>query len=215
MKELFLKHYLPVLLFVLGSLLIGLLPVLLTSKIKGDILVLGIVILLLAFFLTLIIGFIKHKYEERIIVKRQRKQLKKDLFQQLLDSGFINNEVSVLGYFQNYYTIISAERGFLDGKKWIEIIMLFDPKQQQQYIPKYIYEKLYEIDLKGCDYSWNSNCLTIRKVYGIKMPKYDVIITVLEKATKIFQQYNIGSITKENWDLSIEGSINHYNKSKY
>lgn len=163
---------------------------------------------ILVVFLTLVLGTLNYKFGDKLAFNKRKKGIKKDLFQEFIYKGFDDNEVSVSGYLENYYTIISDERDSTYPNKWIEIIILFNPKQQSQFIPNYVFQKLYKQGKNN--YSWNSNSLTIKKVYGLKIPKYRNIRDIIDEAIKILRDNNIESIKEEEWDSLLKESLTHY-----
>ncbi|PQJ77955.1 hypothetical protein [Polaribacter porphyrae] len=204
MKEIILKYYLPV----FGMTLIPIVPPLVINYNTPE---LGEMILwlsIMSIVLTLVLGTFQYKFGDRINTKRKKKQIKKDLFQRFISNGFSNNEVSVSGYFKDYFLVISPEKDEFQPNKWLEIEIIFNPKQQGQFIPVYVFQKLHK--LKRKEYTWNSNSLVIKKVYGFKLPKYDKIIAILDKAITDLKNNNIESIDYQNWNHSIGESLNHY-----
>lgn len=165
-------------------------------------------LLTLTVIITIVGGFLSQKFGDKIVTKRRKKVLRKEVFQEFLKQGFDNNEVSISGYVDEYYTIISAEQEIVQPRKWLEIVILFNPKQQNQFIPSYVFEKLYKLNKK--EYEWSSNCLTIKKVYGVKLPKYTEVRNLISEAVLILKNNNIESINEYDWDLSLSESVNRY-----
>ncbi|QTE22656.1 hypothetical protein [Polaribacter cellanae] len=204
MKKIILKYYLPI----FASALIFIAPIILINYSEDDFSDIIIGLSLLVIFLTFVLGTLNYKFGDKLTFNNRKKSIKKDLFQEFIYKGFDDNEVSVSGYLENYYTIISDERDSTYPNKWIEIIILFNPKQQSQFIPNYVFQKLYNQGKNN--YSWNSNSLTIKKVYGLKVPKYRNIRDIIDEAIKILRDNNIESIKGEEWDSSLKESVTHY-----
>ncbi|QTD38166.1 hypothetical protein JL193_02345 [Polaribacter batillariae] len=204
MKSVILKYYLPI--FALAFIFVA--PIILINYEEDNFSDMIIGLSILVIFLTLILGTLNYKFGDKLAFNKRKKAIKKDLFQDFIYNGFDDNEVSVSGYVENYYVIISDERDYSYPNKWIEITILFNPKQQNQFIPNYIFKKLYKQGKNN--YSWNSNSVTIKKVYGLKVPKYRTITNIIEEAIKILRDNNIASIKVEEWDLSLKASVTHY-----
>lgn len=206
MKEIILKYYLPV----FGMTLLPILPVIAINFNSEEFFQMFLWLSILSFSLTLVLGTFQYKFGGRLKNKRQQKLIKNELFQQFIYKGFTDNEVSISGYFKNYFIIISPEKEEFSERKWLEIVILFNPKQHNQFIPSHIFKKLYK--LKRKDYNWNSNSLTIKKVYGFKLPKYNNVRTILEIAIDDLEISNIIPIGLREWKLLINESVNHYNQ---
>ncbi|TVZ55242.1 hypothetical protein OD91_0488 [Lutibacter sp. Hel_I_33_5] len=206
MKDVILKYYFPVFGLCLGIIV----PMGIMNYDSDKIYELVLSLSILIIILTLLLGTFNYKFGNKIELKRKKRLLKKELFKQFVFKGFVNNEVSVSGYFNNYFIIISPEKDRVQPRKWIEIVLLFNPKQQNQFIPNYIFEKLYKINKKN--YTWNSNILTINIIYGIKMPSYNRIKKSIEEATQILKNNNIEPILLKDWELSTDESVKYYNQ---
>ena len=207
MKRNILKYYLPI----FATALTFVVPVILMNYKKADFLEMIIGLSVLVIFLTLLLGTLNYKFGDKLAFNKKKKSLKNEMFQQFIYKGFYDNEVSVSGYLDNYYLIISDERDVTYPNKWIEIVILFNPKQQHQFIPNYVFNKLYKQGKNN--YSWNANCLTIKKVYGLRIPKFHTIKEIIEEAIKILKENNVAPIREEEWDSSLEGSIIRYKQT--
>lgn len=204
MKEHLIKYYLPV----FGLTLALILPKVLTTYGADEFNNVALALSGVTILITLIGGFLNQKFGDKTVENRRRKALKKEAFQQFLKEGFDDNGFSVSGYVDEYFTIISAEQELLQPRKWIEIVILFNPKQQNQFIPTYIFKKLHKVNKK--QYEWSANCLTIRNVYGLKFPKYSKIKNMVDEAIIVLKQHNIESIDEYNWEDSIAESVNRH-----
>ncbi|MCH3883105.1 MULTISPECIES: hypothetical protein [Tenacibaculum] len=206
MKANFVKYYLPV----FGVALAAIFPVILLNYNSNELLDMIIGLSTVLIFITLLVGTLNYKFGDKLREKVQKKSLKKGLFQQFIYNGFDKNEVSVFGYIDDYSVTISDEQDS-QPRKWIKIVILFNPKQENQFIPRFVFNKLYEKGKRN--YSWNSNCLIIEKVYGFKMPKYISVRGIIKEAISLLKNNNISPIKVEDWNLSIEESVKHYNQT--
>ncbi|TYP98123.1 hypothetical protein C7447_103293 [Tenacibaculum adriaticum] len=205
MKEVLLKYYFPV----FGLALTMIAPIAILNYKSEDLLDMIIGLSILLTLITLFVGTLNYKFGDKFKIKAQKSALKKELFKQFIYNGFEDNGVSVFGYIDDYSITISAEQDY-QPRKWIKIIILFNPKLENQFIPRYVFNKLYKEGKRN--YSWNSNSLIIEKVYGFKMPKYTSLKDIIEDAIGILKQNNISPIKVEDWNLSIEESVKHYNQ---
>ncbi|APG64915.1 hypothetical protein LPB136_05875 [Tenacibaculum todarodis] len=206
MKANFVKYYLPV--FVVALTMIF--PIILLNYNSNEFLDMIIGLSAVLIFITLLVGTFNFKFGDKIKAKTQNKSLNKDLFQQFIYKGFDNNGVSIFGYIDKYSVTISDEQDS-QPRKWLKIVILFNPKQENQFIPRYVFNKLYDDGKRN--YYWSSNCLTIEKVYGFKTPKYASVREIIKEAINILKNNNISPIKAEDWNLSLEESVKHYNQT--
>ncbi|CAA0163003.1 conserved hypothetical protein [Tenacibaculum maritimum] len=207
MKANFIAYYLPV----FGTSIGMMFPVFLLNHKAEERLEMLVSMFTLAIIITILVGTYYYKYGDSIRFRDRKRALKKQLFTKFIETGFGNNNVSVSGYIDNYYCIISSEKELLDHQRWIEIMILFNPKQEQQYISRALFERLYKLNKR--QYTWNSNSLIIKKVYGIKFPVYETILKEIEEALQILKKHRISSICEAEWDLTIEESLINYHQT--
>ena len=106
MKEIILKYYLPV----FGMTLVPIAPSLIINYDTPEFDQLIFWLSMMSIVLTFILGTFQFKFGDKIHTKRKRKQIKKEMVQKFISKGFSNNDVSVSGYYKDYFVIISPEK---------------------------------------------------------------------------------------------------------
>ncbi len=213
-KSIFLTHYLPALLYVTGAILLAFLPLFFTEKIeKQEILAVIMVMILLILVLTFILGFLKSRFLDAYYLKRKKKTLEKKLFNDLVIAGFYKIETSVYGYIEGFLLFITPERGVFTEEKWLEIKILFNPKQQNQFISKKtLNELIKDKAFRNRNYSWSLNSLEIKKRYGFKLPKYNKLMNVITDAIDVLKNNKFVPIEYEEWNKTVNETMRHYNQ---
>jgi len=201
------KHFLRAFLIAVPFVLVPFISVFIDERDTNELTSVVIFILLLLVFATLLGGFISYKFGDRIKLKKDKKLLKKGLFNSFVEKdGFVNHNQFLNGIINGYFISVFNKEDY--PQHWIEVQIIFNPKQQNQYIPAYLFQKLKEQSPK--EFIWSSNILTIKKIYGISLPSYDSVKLLLVNAIDTLRKNSIESISLQDWMDTVEGSQHHY-----
>jgi len=210
-NEIIRAHYLPAFLYSLFAVSVPFLPLFFDDEKKGSKVVLFYVMIGLILTITLILGFLKHKFLDDYNERRKQKVLHKKTFQDFIADGFVKDENFVSGYIDGYFVMISPESDTFTPEKWLNIEILFNPKQHQQFISQKVFHQLInDKALKKKEYTWYSNSLVIKKQYGFKLPSYVKLMAIVTEAIDVLKSNQLEAIVLNDWNALQEEVQNHY-----
>ncbi|WP_442267073.1 hypothetical protein ACSIGC_05070 [Tenacibaculum sp. ZS6-P6] len=209
MKEVLKRHYLPAFFLVLPLVVIPSSISLFNNYNPNEVAPFVIMLFFVTIFFTFIIGLISYKYGDRLKNKNSKILLKKKVFQEFIfKNKFSNNQTFIEGNYKGYHIIIFPVKDH--PQQWVEIQIVFNPKQKNSFIPGYVFERLNQINRK--EYTWNSNMLTIKKYKRLHFPNYEKIKTAIDSAVQLLIESNIEAITIKKWNELIEETQKHYHQ---
>ncbi|GEM_PF-6254546 len=201
MKEHIVKYYLPV----FGITLAAILPALAKNYENENFKILVLILICISIILTIIIGTIYKKIENKILSKYKKRKLKNKTFEDFKSRGFKEFGDCIIARIEGYLILMSPEKNFISGEKWVEIRILFNPKISSMFIPQYVFEKLMKH--KKSNFTWHTNMLTIKKKYGLKIPRYEKLYTLIKEGVSKLKENNIESISYDKWKELTEENI--------
>lgn len=157
---------------------------------------------------TLIFGTLNHKFGNKITERYKKNRLKKKSFEKFKSIGFVEKETYLIGYINDFLITITPNTDNLNGTKWIDIAIYFNPKQGTNFISQSTFAKL-KSKLKNTHILY-VNSLHIKKNYVFRLPKYDTLYNLILEGTRTLKAQNIQSISYEEWQGVNAETIEYY-----
>jgi hypothetical protein len=151
----------------------------------------------------------------KVKIRNQRKKATKKLFTDFIERHKlkVTGDGYVYGIIDAYTFFMHAEYDIFQSKKWIEIQVIFNPMQNNQYIEESLLLRLQRKYAKE-NVTYHTNCLLIKQVYSLRMPKYDILHTLLKRCISDLKGFHIEPIRHEQWIHTIPETQEHLNTLK-
>lgn len=149
----------------------------------------------------------------KLHLRHRRKKVKKKLFQTFIETHNFKvlNDGYVVGKIDNYIVIMYAAHNEFQGSKWIEFQVIFNPKQQNQYISHtFINRMIRKYGEKNV--TWHINSVLIKQQYALKLPKYEVVYPLLKRCISELKANAIAPISYNEWERMLPETQKHLDK---
>ncbi|WP_298520643.1 hypothetical protein [uncultured Kordia sp.] len=172
-------------------------------------------ILLIPLGVAIVLAPILYWLHPKLHRRHRRKRAKKKLFKTFIERHHFKvlEDGYVVGKIDEYIVIMHAAHNEFQGSKWIEIQVIFNPKQNNQYIEnEFIYRMIRKYSEKNV--SWHINSVVVKKSYALKMPKYEVIFPIVKRCISELKAHNIAPISHREWQSMIPETQLYLDKLK-
>ena len=156
-----------------------------------------------AMALAAIIGSLYYLMDTRWGPAERRKRFKRSPFKELSELGFIERNNMLVGLAEDFQVLANYNWVGTNGKPSIELSILFDPRQNNGFIPQEDIDYWNRINVeKGL--IWNRNCISQEWSFNFKMPSFKTIYPFFDKSIKQLKQKRLKPITLEETDKLFE-----------
>lgn len=169
-------------------------------------------VLIAPILLAVLFGPLFYWILPKLKLRYQKRKLKKKLFTTFIEKHQFKNDTNrIYGEIQDYVVFITPELDDLQQSKWVEIEILFHPKQGNQHIPQHLFTTIQnEIQLKNV--SVQANSLIIKNNHALKFPKYEKVIAQITRCIQVLQKYYILPISISANNIIVSETQQHYSK---
>jgi len=145
--------------------------------------------------------------------RHRRKKVKKKLFKTFVEKHYfkITDDGYAIGKIDDYLVFIHSEYHDFQSSKWIEIQVIFNPKQQNSYIPHSLISRLIR-KYNEKHVSWFMNSVFIKQQYGLKMPSYEKLYPLLKKCISELKANHIEPISYLEWQQMLPETQTYIDK---
>ncbi|WP_420574822.1 hypothetical protein [Kordia sp.] len=163
---------------------------------------------IIALFLTPLFYWLTPKLK----TYHRRKKTKKKLFKAFIDQNDFKTTTDGMlhGRIDDYIIFLQANYDEFQYTKWIEIQVLFHPKQRNQYISQSLLQRLQR-KYEEKNVTWHANSILIKKIYALRMPKYEVVYPLLKQCISELKAQNIAPISYTAWTAMLPEVQQYYN----
>ena len=160
--------------------------------------------------MSVFIGTLYFAYDKYFGPKERLKQIEKYPFTEFIKIGFKSENDYLIGKIKKYTVVIGYNWRNDDGLQVVYGMILFDPRVNGKHINDYDLYK-FQQSIKDNYNFWDYGRLTTEFPFQMKKPKFEKIVSKLEKNASLIEKRGLQKIEFTKWKNEIENYIDKKN----